>query len=99
MYLAQLRSLGTGSTVFTTYDVLVPRLVARILLFGLFVAGLIFFLRLLIAGFAFLTASGEPGKIQAATKSLINAITGLVIVVSAYFIAQIIQSVFGLRIL
>lgn len=99
MHLAQLTTISSPSTVFTSWNTLLPTLVSRILLFSLFVAGFIFFIRLLAAGFTLMTSGGEPAKIKSATTSLTHALLGLVIVVSAYFIAQIIQVVFGLRIL
>jgi len=68
-------------------------------MFTIFIAGFIFFLRLIASGFTFLTANGEPGKIQSATKGLTTGIVGLVIVIAGYFISQIIESVFGLNIL
>ena len=101
MHLAQISGVNGPSTVFlaNSYATLPSLVTSRFLLFSIFVAGLIFFVRLLLAGFALMTASGEPAKIQTATKSLTHALIGLIVVVAAFFIAQIIETVFGLNIL
>jgi hypothetical protein len=99
MRLAQIDNISGPSGVFTDFKTAVPTLVSRVMLFGLSLAGFIFLFRINIAGFTLMTSRGEPAKIKAATTSLTRAMLGLVIVVSAYFIAQIIQYVFGLKIL
>lgn len=81
---------GAGST---------GRLISRILLFAIIAAGLVFFVKLILAGYTYLTSLGEPAKIQSASKELTNAAIGLVVVISAFFIAQIIQVIFGITIL
>ena len=74
-------------------------LVSRLLTFAIIGAGLFFFVRLLSAGYSYLTSLGEPAKIQSASKELLNAVIGLIIVISAFFLAQILQVVFGINIL
>jgi hypothetical protein len=98
MRLAQI-SIDSPSHVFTTSNSFFSVFVSRILLFAIFIAGFYFLFRIISSGYTYLTSTGEPAKIQTATKSLTNGIVGLVIVVSAYFIAQIINAVFGLNIL
>ncbi len=84
---------------FTDYNTLAGDIVSRILLFAILGAGLYFFVRLISAGYTYLTSLGEPAKIQSASKELLNAVIGLLVVISAYFIAQIIQVVLGIKIL
>ena len=60
-------------------------------------AGLIFFAMLVMGGFRFLTAGGDEKSIQEARKSLTNAAIGLIIVVSAFAISQILFTIFGLN--
>lgn len=60
-------------------------------------AGLIFFAMLVMSGFRFLTAGGDEKSIQEARKSLTNATIGLIIVVSAFAISQILFTIFGLN--
>lgn len=73
--------------------------ISRLLLFAIIAAGLYFFVRLIFAGYKYLTSLGEPAKIQSASKELTNATIGLLVVISAFFLAQIIQVVFGISIL
>ena len=73
--------------------------VSRILIFSIIGAGLFFFVRLISAGYSMLTSLGDPAKIQGATKELTNAVIGLLIAISAFFIAQILETVFGIKIL
>lgn len=89
---------GIRSDIFNNQNILV-QIVSRVLLYSIIIAGIIMFVKLLISGFTYLTAVGDPGKIQGATKDIINALTGLLVVLSSYFIIQIIQVVFGLSIL
>ena len=60
-------------------------------------AGLIFFAMLVMGGFRFLTAGGDEKSVQEARKSLTNAAIGLIIVVSAFAISQILFTIFGLN--
>lgn len=51
-------------------------------------AGVIAVIMLIVAGFNYITSSGDPTKISHAKDSLIYAIVGLVIVAMAQFIVQ-----------
>ncbi len=73
--------------------------VSRLLAFAIIGAGLLFFIRLISAGYAFMTSGGDSGKTQSAGKEITNAVVGLLIVLTAYFIAQILQVIFGIKIL
>ncbi len=63
-----------------------------------FAAGLAFLFYLLIGGIQWITAAGDPKALDAARGRITNAIIGLVIVVAAFSIAIIIQSVLGISI-
>lgn len=71
---------------------------SRFLIYAIAAAGMYFFVKTVIAGFTYLTSFGEPAKIQAAQQTLIHSLFGLIIVISAFFIGQIIQRVFGISI-
>ncbi len=73
--------------------------IERIILFAVVVSGLIFFVKLMMAGFSYLTSAGDANKIQAATKEITNALIGLLIVISTFFLAQIIEVVLGIKII
>jgi hypothetical protein len=59
-------------------------------------AGLLFLAMLFAGGIAWITAGGDPKAVAAARSRLTNALIGLVIVVAAFAIAQIILKVLGL---
>ena len=62
-------------------------------------AGIGLFIYLLIGGFKLLTSAGNPKSVAAGGQILTNAVIGFLIVISSYWIAQIIQVVFNVRIL
>jgi hypothetical protein len=80
-------------------DTLVGDLTSRIMTFAIVAAGLYFFVRLISSGYGYLTSLGDPAKVASSTKELTNAIVGLVIVVTAFFIMQLLQSVLGIKII
>ncbi len=101
--LAQITNISVPENIrfskFQDYETLAGDVVSRLLTFAIIGAGLFFFVRLISAGYTYLTSLGESAKIQSASKELLNAIIGLLIVVSAFFIAQIVQVIFGINIL
>lgn len=101
MHLAQITNVNSPSTIFTTanYSNLLPNIVSRVLAFAIPIAGLYFFIRLLTSGFAYMTSMGDPGKLQTAQKQLTNALIGLILVFTAYFIAQLLLNIFGIGII
>jgi hypothetical protein len=74
-------------------------LVSRILGVLTGVASLAFIIYFVLGALNWITAGGDKAKIESAQKQMVNAITGLVIVVIAYFIAGIIGFVLGIPIL
>ena len=63
------------------------------------VAGIAFLLYLIIAGFNWITAGGDPEKVKKAQANITNAILGLIIIVIAYAVTSVIGSIFGFSIL
>lgn len=63
-----------------------------------FVAGLAFFINLLIGGLQWLSSGGDPKALQSARGRLMNAFVGLIIVVAAFAVALIIEVVLGINI-
>lgn len=53
------------------------------------VAGIWTFFNLLLAGFDFITAQGDPEKIQNAWQKIFNSLLGLVIIVASFTIAAL----------
>ena len=65
---------------------------------ALLVAGLMVFAFLIIAGIQFIASGGDKAQAQQAKDKITAAILGLIIIVSAYAIALIIEKVFGISI-
>lgn len=57
-------------------------------------AGVFAFIKILMAGFGFLNAGGDPKKIESAWASIWQTIIGLAIIISAFAIAAIIGQIF-----
>ena len=61
-------------------------------------AGVAFFLMLFVGGFKYLTAGGEPPKVEAAKKTLTSAFVGLVLILLSYLILVVIQEITGAKV-
>lgn len=60
------------------------------------VAGLVFFFMFLFGGIRYLTAGGDEKAATAARATLTQAVIGLVIIVSAFLITQLVFTIFGI---
>lgn len=56
------------------------------------------FIMLLIGGFNYITAGGDPQKSAAAKKTLTFAIVGITLIASAYMILRIIHAITGVNV-
>ena len=63
-----------------------------------FVAGLAFFINLIIGGIQWISSGGDPKSLQSARGRITSAFIGLIIVVAAYAITLIAGQVFGIDI-
>ncbi len=95
MKLAQISGIGNPSTQFTDYNTLPSDVMSRALLFAISAAGLYFFYQLIISGVSYMTAFGDEGRIQQVTKQLTNAALGLIIIIAAFFILQMLETITG----
>lgn len=50
----------------------------------------------IVAGFLYVTARGEPGKIQTANKAVVWAVVGIIIAILGFSATEIITSILGL---
>ena len=66
----------------------VPVVIGRIIAIGIGLIGLILFLFIIWGGFMWITASGDPTKIQKAQGIIINAVIGVVVVLTAYAVTN-----------
>ena len=62
---------------------------------ALSVAGIALFIMLLLGGFQFMTAGGDPKKVSSAWNTLTYAIVGLILVALSYLIIAFISSFTG----
>lgn len=95
--LAQINGIESPSTIFRENDTFLGDLTSRVLLYAIILAGFYFFVRLLLGGFMLLTSGGDPAKINSGKSSITAATIGLIIVVSTFFIAQILKTVLGIN--
>ena len=65
-----------------------PLTIARIIRVAMGFVGIILLLLILKAGFMWMTSGGDDEKVKEARKTLINAIIGLFLMLSAYSIAN-----------
>jgi hypothetical protein len=68
-------------------------------MFAIAASGFYFLFRTITSGFTYLTSAGDPAKLAAASKHFSNGLIGLIIVLSAFFIAQIAETLLGVNIL
>lgn len=61
------------------------------------IAGLIFFFMLIMGGLKYLNAGGDEKATASARGTLTSAFIGLVIIVAAFLIAQLLFTIFGLQ--
>jgi hypothetical protein len=60
-------------------------------------AGLGLLLMLISAGYTFLTSAGDAKKMEQGKQQMTNAIVGFFIVFAAYWIVQLVGTIFGLK--
>lgn len=58
-------------------------------------AGIVLFVMFLIGGFRFITSGGDPKATEAARGTLTHAVLGLVVILLAFLILQLIKTITG----
>lgn len=72
-------------------------LVIRLINYALGISGLVAVIYLILGGFSYITAGGNDDQTKKATKTLLNAIIGLIVIFSAYAIVVTVkQNILGL---
>lgn len=87
-----LTEIGEAASAFTS-------ILSKIIGIMTVIAGIWFFFILIMGAFGFLTAGGDPKKIESATKRIGNGITGLIVIVLAYALISLIGRILGFNIL
>ena len=67
----------------------------RVVSYFLGFAGIVFFILLIVAGFKFITSSGDPKALEGAKKTLTSAIAGLIVILISYLILVLIKTITG----
>lgn len=65
--------------------------------FIFFIAGLIFFFNIIIAGWEYFLSSGDPQKVASAGNRLLNGFIGIIVVTASFLIVRLISSMIGLE--
>lgn len=65
----------------------------------LIVAGLVFFFMLIIGGIRWILSGGDKAGTESARSQVTSALIGLVVVFSAWALAQLISALFGINII
>lgn len=89
----QAQIFGTIAPPITGYDSSIngiTQLATNLLRVGFLLAGLWAFLNFILAGYSFLSASGDPKKITAAWEKIWLSIVGLVVIVASFVLAAIV---------
>lgn len=61
-------------------------------------AGLLLFAYLVMAGFSFLTSGGEPKAMEQAKEKITHALAGFLLIFVAYWLVQLLEFIFNLKI-
>lgn len=80
-----------GSGLFT--------LISNILKLAGVVAGLFFVVQIIMAGFSYIAANGDPKKVDLAWAKIWQSLIGLLIVGSAFVLASVVGRIFGIDII
>lgn len=69
------------------------------LITGLFVIAFIFFMfNILIGGLSWINSGGDKAKLEKARGQIVNAVIGVIIVISVFAFVTLLESVFGISI-
>ena len=73
-------------------------IISKLLKFIYPIAGVGLLVFLIYGGFAYLTSAGDPKKMEAAKGIITTAIIGFIIVIIAFWVTEIINYIFNLKI-
>lgn len=89
------RAYATGVAAITpsTTDAAstLPELVARVVTWITYIAGLAAFIYLVYSGILYISAAGNPDQAKKGQQGIINAVIGIIIVVLAYTIITVVK--------
>ncbi len=88
VHASALSDFGEAAGFSTTATV--PIIVARLIRTAISMVGILAVMLIILGGFKFMTAAGDPTKIQSAKRVITNAVIGLIIVFASFAITQFI---------
>lgn len=65
--------------------------------FIFFIAGLVFFFNIIIAGWEYFFSAGDPQKVVSAGNRLLNGFIGIIVVIVSFLIVRLVSSMIGLE--
>jgi hypothetical protein len=83
---------GDGATFFGNF---IPKIITILFLIG----GLAFFFMFLIGAIRWITSGGDKGAVEGARSQITQALIGMLVMVSIWAIAKLLETVFGISLL
>jgi len=83
---------GGLATGFSGSSTTVTSVITRVVQIALALAGLVAILFLIIGGFRYVTAGGNEETAEAAKKTILNAIIGIIVIILSYVILRVIEN-------
>jgi succinate dehydrogenase/fumarate reductase cytochrome b subunit len=74
-------------------------LISSVLKIAGMIAGVFFVVQIILAGFAYMSANGDPKKTEAAWTKIWQSLIGIILVASAFVIASVVVYFLGINIL
>ena len=71
-------------------------LISNILTFAGYIAGIIFLIQLIKAGFGYMSANGDPKKTEVAWAKIYQSLIGIIIVAGAFVITSVVGQFLGI---
>lgn len=90
-----LQSLKTGATELPSNDTDLKAAIGRVIQIFLGFLGIIAVILILFAGFLWMTAGGDSGKVDKAKGYIKNAVIGIVIILASYIITSYVLTQVG----
>ncbi|NCT54472.1 hypothetical protein GW758_00750 [Candidatus Falkowbacteria bacterium] len=87
--------VGNNAGYNTKDDVSLEKMISKIINIVLSFIGIIFMILLILGGFNWMTAGGQEAKVQEASKTIKQAIIGLIVVLGSYAISYFIIKAFS----
>jgi hypothetical protein len=92
----ELNNAFPANSLLNNSDLSVGMIVSNFLPYLFVIAGLMLLTYLIMGGFGLMTSGGDPKRVQSAQGKITSALIGFFVIFVAYWITQILQSVFGL---